>query len=95
MSLSWSSEQLLQGQVHLSQSASPYFWTTLTECAIEQLDSYIDGPVGRYNHLLSGSIDTLPLSHLFHLHCPQKSPRFSEELWQMKKTGKEENWLLA
>lgn len=53
--------------------------------------------MGHYNHLLSCSIDTLPLSHLFHPHCPQKSPRFSEELWQMKQAGrkKEENWLLA
>lgn len=70
-------------------SSRPGFWSTPTERAIQQLDSYVDGPMGRQNHLLSCSTDMLPVSHLFHLHCPQKSPQFSEELWQMKQTGKE------
>lgn len=78
-------------------SNRPHFWTTLTERAIQQLDSYMAGPVGRWDHLLSCSTDMLPVSHLFHPHCPQKSPQYSEELWQMKQTGrrKKENWLLA
>lgn len=78
-------------------SSLPYFWTTVTERAIQQLDPCVDGPVGCWNHLLSCSTDMLPVSHLFHQHCPQKSPQLSEELWQMKQTGrrKEGNWLLA